>query len=125
MSGKCALVVDDDRAIRRLLVTALSRVGVALDEAPDGAAAMERLRAKPYDVLLLDMMMPKMNGMEVLARMERDGIDVPVIVLSAASEQYLSGVESGKVIKIFRKPFDLDALVAEVAAICGISVPRT
>jgi DNA-binding response OmpR family regulator len=125
MSGKCALVVDDDRTIRRLLVTALSRVGVALDEAPDGAAAMERLRAKPYDVLLLDMMMPKMNGMEVLARMERDGIDVPVIVLSAASEQYLSGVESGKVIKIFRKPFDLDALVAEVAAICGISVPRT
>lgn len=124
MSDKCALVVDDDRAIRRLLVTALGRVGVDLDEASDGAGAMERLHTKTYDVLLLDMMMPKMSGMEVLARMEHDDIDVPVIVLSAASEQYLGRVNSGKVIRIFRKPFDLDVLVAEVAAICGITGPR-
>src|SRR5688572_693088 len=123
MAEKCALVVDDDGAIRRLLVTALSREGIALDEAADGLVAMERLHTKKYDVVLLDMMMPKMNGVEVLAQMEREQINTPVIVISAASDRYLGTIESPLVTKVLRKPFDLNSLVAEVAKFCGVTTP--
>jgi CheY-like chemotaxis protein len=124
MAEKCALVVDDDSAIRRLLVTALSREGIALDQAADGLVAMERLHTKTYDVVLLDMMMPKMNGVEVLAQMEREHIDTPVIVISAASDRYLGTIESPLVTKVLRKPFDLSDLVAEVVKLCGIAPHR-
>ena len=124
MAEKCALIVDDDSAIRRLLVTALSREGIALDQAADGLVAMEHLHAKTYDVVLLDMMMPKMNGVEVLAQMEREHLDTPVIVISAASDRYLGTIESPLVMKVLRKPFDLSALVAEVVKLCGIAPHR-
>jgi DNA-binding response OmpR family regulator len=124
MAEKCALVVDDDSAIRRLLVTALSREGIALDQAADGLMAMERLHTKTYDVVLLDMMMPKMNGVEVLAQMERERFDTPVIVISAASDRYLGTIESPLVMKVLRKPFDLSSLVAEVVKLCGIAPHR-
>ena len=124
MAEKCALVVDDDSAIRRLLVTALSREGIALDQAADGLMAMERLHTKTYDVVLLDMMMPKMNGVEVLAQMERERFDTPVIVISAASDRYLGTIESPLVMKVLRKPFDLSSLVAEVVKLCGIASHR-
>ena len=123
MAEKCALVVDDDSAIRRLLATALSREGIALDQAADGLVAMEFLHTKTYDVVLLDMMMPKMNGVEVLAQMERDHLDTPVIVISAASDRYLGTIESPLVTKVLRKPFDLSVLVAEVVKFCGVTTP--
>ena len=124
MSDKCALVVDDDLAIRRLLVATFVRRGVAVDEASDGDLAIEMLSQKEYNVVLLDLMMPKVSGFEVLRRMDESGSATPVIVLSAASQKFLEKVDSKRVKAVVRKPFDLNELVLAVLELCDIPVPE-
>ena len=123
MADKCALIVDDDHAIRRLLVSALIRRGVDLDEANDGDIAIEKLRQKKYDVVLLDLMMPRVNGFEVLRTMADEGLSTSVVVLSAASQVFLDDVKSPLVTRVFRKPFDLYEVEIEVLKQCGLPIP--
>jgi DNA-binding response OmpR family regulator len=123
MSNKCALIVDDDPGIRRLLAAALTRHGVTLDDAADGEVALQRMTGKAYDVILLDLMMPRVDGIEVLQRMEAAGIETPVIVLSAASERFIQQVDSSLVTKVMRKPFDLNEVVRDVLRFCVAPVP--
>jgi DNA-binding response OmpR family regulator len=123
MSAKCALVVDDDAPIRALLRVSLRKYGLTIDEASNGAIALDQLRANKYDIVLLDLMMPVMDGFDVLAAMERESIEVPVIVMSAASREHIQRAESPLVRLIFRKPFDLREITAHVLAECGIAVP--
>src|SRR5215210_5451963 len=116
MSDKCALVVDDDAPIRALLRVSLKKYGLTIDEAANGVVAMERLRDKAYDIVLLDLMMPVMDGFDVLAAMEREAIGVPVIVMSAASREHIQQADSPLVRLVFRKPFDLREITAHVLA---------
>ena len=113
------LVVEDERPIRTLIGLALRRQGHEVEEASDGAEAWERLQAGPPDVLLLDLRLPRLGGIELLERLRAGGgLPCPVIVmtaytLSASDRQVLDGVP------ILRKPFDpeeLEALVREAAA---------
>ncbi len=80
------LVVDDNEANRDLLKRHLERQGYVVDQASGGSEAIGMLRAKPYDAMLLDLLMPKMNGIEVLTRVKSDPelANVPVLVVSAS-----------------------------------------
>lgn len=113
---KRILVVDDDDAIRALLFTVLRRKGYAVDVARDGAAALERLGRCSYSVVLLDLMMPRMNGWEVLdALAGRPRETRPlVIVLTAGTEPrtFAPDLVAGTI----RKPFDVDLIVDMVSA---------
>jgi class 3 adenylate cyclase len=82
------LVVDDNRVNRLLLTRALEQYGHQVANAENGRAAMEMLRAQPFDVLLLDIDMPEMNGFEVLEALLKDDTlrDLPVIMTSASDE---------------------------------------
>lgn len=82
------LVVDDNRVNRLLLAHGLEQQGHVVAQAEDGRAAMERLRAQPFDLVLLDIDMPAMNGFQVLEAMLNDSNlrDVPVIMTSASDE---------------------------------------
>lgn len=120
MSDKCALIVDDDAPIRLLLAATLKRYGITSDEAADGQSAISRLREKEYDVVLLDLMMPKVNGLEVLAHIDKTGIDTQVIILSAAAQPMLDELSSPHIIAAHRKPFDLEALIDDVLRACGL-----
>jgi DNA-binding NtrC family response regulator len=82
------LVVDDDASDRILLVTSLEEQGYIVEVAENGWQALEKLRAQPFDVVLLDLLMPKMDGFQVLERMKADSTlrHIPVIVTSAADE---------------------------------------
>ncbi|MBD3852587.1 MAG: response regulator, partial [Acidobacteria bacterium] len=84
-SGTHALVVDDDEGIRDLFGTALSEAGWTVDEARDGAKALECVSLRAPDIVLLDLMMPVMNGFEFLFefRRQKDFRSVPVIVVTA------------------------------------------
>ena len=124
MPDKCALVVDDDLAIRRLLIATFVRRGIAVDEANDGDVAIQRLSEKSYDVVLLDLMMPKVSGFEVLQHMDSTDSTTPVIVLSAASQKFLEKVDSQRVKAVVRKPFDLNALILAVLALCEMPEPQ-
>jgi two-component system, OmpR family, KDP operon response regulator KdpE len=111
------LVVEDDRTLRSTVVSAVERAGYRVVAVADGLAAAERLRAEPFDVVLLDLGLPFVDGWHILATLE--GQRVPsVIVISARGE------ESDKVRALdmgaddyLAKPFGADELIARVRAV--------
>lgn len=82
MSGGRLLLVDDEPQILRALTPALSAGGFEVETAPTGGAAIAKMAADPFDVLILDLGLPDMDGKEVIARI-REWSDAPIIVLSA------------------------------------------
>jgi CheY-like chemotaxis protein len=113
--GKTVLLVDDEHAIVEALGELLAFEGYAVRTAPDGPAAIELVRAGGIDVVLLDVMMPGMDGLQVLAAMRADpGIDgVPVVLMSAAPIPRETQGSAGTL----QKPFDLETLRATLARV--------
>jgi two-component system, cell cycle response regulator len=111
------LVVDDDRVNRMLLSRDLERSGHRVATAEDGAGALEALRAEPFDVVLLDVLMPGLDGYETLARIEGDERlrNVPVIMVSALDdiESVVRCIEMGAA-DYLPKPFDPVLLRARI-----------
>lgn len=114
MTDKRVLVVDDDDAIRSLVTTVLRRRGLHVDTARNGVEALERIQTCSYLVLLLDLMMPAMNGWDVLDHLETEPRHrrPVVIVLTAGSEP--RAFKPDLVAGMVRKPFDIDMLVDTV-----------
>lgn len=110
------LVVDDDTAIRTLLMTIMRRRGMAADAAADGGQALERLKRCRYSVMLLDLMMPHQSGWDVLGEIAGWPLDQRpiIIVLTAGSEP--RALDSTLVAATVRKPFDVQLLVETVMA---------
>ena len=116
-SEKRILVVDDDDAIRALLFTILRRRGYAIDTARNGVEAVERLESCSYTLMLLDLMMPKMSGWEVLRHIDQFGTTRPtpvVIVLTAGNEP--RDLNPAYVAGTVKKPFDVELLVDTITA---------
>ncbi|MCU1347425.1 MAG: histidine kinase [Acidobacteria bacterium] len=113
-SDKRILVVDDDDAIRSLLFTVLRRRGFQVDTGRNGVEALERCSRCRYSVILLDLMMPRMNGWEVIDHLEKKAAEERplVIVLTAGGEP--RDLPAGLVVGTVRKPFDIELLVDTV-----------
>jgi adenylate cyclase len=113
------LVVDDDSLNRMLLTTNLKQQGYQVLSAGDGKQALDLLRAQPFDVVLLDLLMPEMDGYQVLERMKQDPIlrHLPVIVISALDEMesVIRCIEMGAT-DYLPKPFDPVLLRARLDA---------
>jgi DNA-binding response OmpR family regulator len=111
------LVVDDERAIRRLLRLYLSDAGFTVAEAADGLHALHQLRQGGIDLVLLDLMLPKIDGLAVCAEVRATSA-VPVIMVTARGDeaQRVAGLESGADDYIV-KPFSPAELVARVRAV--------
>ena len=113
------LVVDDDSVNRLLLARSLEREGHRVATAEDGHKALENLRADSFDVVLLDVLMPKMDGFEVLAQMQADNDlrRIPVIMISALEdiESVVRGIELGAD-DYLPKPFNPVLLRARINA---------
>lgn len=111
---KRVLVVDDDDAIRSLVATVLRRRALLVDTARNGVEAVDRLATCRYQLVLLDLMMPAMNGWDVLDHLEAvPPVKRPlVIVLTAGSEP--RAFKPNLVAGMVRKPFDIDMLVDTV-----------
>jgi DNA-binding NtrC family response regulator len=77
------LVVDDEPNVRLVFRTALESAGYEVFEAGDGHDALESIRARPFDAVLLDLRMPRIDGLETLRLLRGEGSDVPVVVVSA------------------------------------------
>jgi two-component system alkaline phosphatase synthesis response regulator PhoP len=112
------LVVEDDRTLRQALVFNLSREGYELVTAADGENALAIARAQRLDLILLDVMLPGMSGVEVLRTLRREGIDTPVIILSAKGEEIdrVVGLKVGADDYI-AKPFSRPELLARIEAV--------
>lgn len=111
------LVVDDDPHIRQLLVFALTKAGLEAREAPDGEAALASVAANPPDLVVLDINMPRMDGLDVCRRIRADG-DLPILFLSSRDDEIdrVLGIELGADDYVV-KPFSPREVVARVSAI--------
>jgi CheY-like chemotaxis protein len=118
------LVVDDDAEVRRILVASVQQKGFAMDEAADGSAAIDLLAANRYAVVLLDLLMPGVDGFQVLETIYRDPEPPIVLVVTGAERHHLDQLDSSRIHGIVRKPFDpleLAAIVTACAEIRGRS----
>jgi DNA-binding response OmpR family regulator len=111
------LVVEDDPSIQLGLKMNLKREGYGVGVAEDGLDGLEQLRSGDWDLCILDVMLPKLNGYEVLRTMRLEGIQTPVVVLSARTEEYdkVTGLDLGAEDYV-TKPFSLPELLARVRA---------
>lgn len=111
------LVVDDDPHIRQLLVFALTKAGLQAREAADGEAALDSVAADPPDLVVLDINMPKLNGLDVCRRLRAEG-DLPILFLSSRDDEIdrVIGIELGADDYVV-KPFSPREVVARVSAI--------
>jgi len=111
------LVVEDDRSISLGLRMNLEGEGFAVEVAEDGESGLEMARAKGWDLIILDVMLPRMNGFEVMRQLRQEGNDVRVLMLSArgAEVDKVTGLEMGADDYI-TKPFGLAELMARVRA---------
>jgi DNA-binding response OmpR family regulator len=114
-----ALVVEDDPAIRRLVEKLLTRLHVEIDLAGDGKTAIDKLRAHHYSVLVLDLMVPELNGFEVIDFLKREKLTVPVAVVSAVSQQALTKLDLDVVKLVISKPFDVDEFTKAILELCA------
>jgi two-component system response regulator MprA len=112
------LVVDDEPAVRTSLERALALEGYTVDLAADGAAALNRLAAAPPDAVVLDVGMPRVDGLEVCRRMRRAGDRTPVLMLTArdAIDDRVEGLDAGADDYLV-KPFALRELRARLRAL--------
>ncbi|HEY4641642.1 MAG TPA: response regulator [Thermoanaerobaculia bacterium] len=115
-SQKRVLVVDDDEPIRMMLAKVVERQNLAVDTARDGAEAIERLDANGYSLVILDLMMPRVDGFAVLLHMKEKHPDmIPcTIIASAVPEHEILKKFDGNVFRIHAKPFDMLKLIDDI-----------
>jgi DNA-binding response OmpR family regulator len=111
------LLVDDDKILSNLLEYKLKQIGYTVEIKDDGAAAVEALKARQYDVLLLDIMMPRLDGFQLMRSFEKEELKRPgaTIVVSARSEEsdILLAFKLGAVDYV-TKPFSINVLMARI-----------
>lgn len=122
------LVVEDERTIAAYVRRGLEEQGYAVDVAYDGREALEWLDAAPFDLVVLDVMLPELNGLEVCRELRARGFRMPVLMLTArdAIDDRVSGLDSGADDYLV-KPFAIKELLARLRALTrrGADVPKT
>jgi DNA-binding response OmpR family regulator len=116
MSQPRALIIDDDDPIRTMLSTIVRHQGISVDTASDGEEAIESLDRDGYNVVLLDLMMPRVDGYAVLAHMREHQPDLlPCTILATAvPERDVERNLKDPVYMVHTKPFDMRQLIADV-----------
>ena len=115
------LYAEDEKSLARAVSTILTRNNYAVDVVSDGESALDYLATENYDGAILDVMMPKLDGIEVLRRMRARGDSTPVLLLTAKAEidDRVTGLDSGAN-DYLTKPFDMKELLARIRAMTRV-----
>ncbi|HEX7155433.1 MAG TPA: response regulator [Thermoanaerobaculia bacterium] len=108
------LVVDDEPYLREILIQRLRNRAYAVEGATDGEDALIKIGARHFDLVILDLLMPKSGGVEVLHTLESVPSSPRVIVLSGLAELWHRHHEDSPVVAAFQKPVDFDRLVRAI-----------
>ena len=113
-----ALVIEDDNKIASFVVNGLKQNGFAVDRCADGEEGLLFLQTTPYDVAVVDVMLPKLDGLSLLQRIRREGKRTPVIILSAKAsvDDRVKGLQAGGD-DYLTKPFAFSELLARIQAL--------
>jgi CheY-like chemotaxis protein len=124
---KRVLIVDDDASVRDLLHSVLSNHDLIADCAADGAEAIELLKEHHYSVVLLDLLMPKVDGFSLLNRMaESQFLSHPVVlVITGAERNAIDALDPQRIHGIVRKPFEPEELASLVVACAEVRQRNT
>ncbi|MCD5996091.1 response regulator [Pseudomonas sp. CDFA 602] len=119
------LLVEDDRAIGQGIRVALNNEGYTLDWLEDGVSALHALRSEPFDLLLLDLGLPRMDGFDLLRQLRAEELALPVLIITArdGTADRIAGLDAGADDYLI-KPFDVDELKARVRALLRRSQGR-
>jgi two-component system OmpR family response regulator len=112
------LVVEDDKKIASFIAGGLRQAGFAVDQAAEGEEGLHLALAEPYDVAVVDVMLPKLDGLELVQRLRRDRVRTPVIILSArrSIDDRIKGLHTGAD-DYLTKPFAFSELLARIHAL--------
>lgn len=112
------LVVEDDPQVREALIRALRYEGYTVDSATDGGKALEAVAESPPDAIVLDVMMPFVDGLETCRRLRARGVTIPILILTALGEvaDRVDGLDAGAD-DYMVKPFALEELLARIRAL--------
>jgi len=112
------LVVEDEAKVAHFISTGLEEEGYTIDVAPDGKKGLDLLKQVTYDIVLLDLMIPEVNGLQLLKTMRDWGINTPVLIITAKSskEDVVKGLDTGSD-DYLTKPFSFDELLARIRAL--------
>ena len=112
------LLAEDELSLSKALCAILRKNNYSVDAVYDGAEAVDFIKSENYDAVILDIMMPKKSGIEVLKSIRKEGIGVPVILLTAKSEldDKVLGLDSGAN-DYLTKPFEVKELLARIRAV--------
>ena len=117
-NSKRLLIVDDDKQIRELLVFDIAQSGYIVDSASDGQEGLKKALENNYDLILLDVMMPKMNGYDVCKNIRIAKPDIPVLMLTAKGtiEDKTQGFDCGADDYLI-KPFEIQEVLLRIRAL--------
>ncbi len=112
------LVVEDEPAAATVLAKGLREHAYAVDVAPDGAAALEQVGSNDYDLIILDVLLPGINGLDLCSRLRADDVAVPILMLTARGgpDQRVEGLDAGAD-DYLPKPYHFPELLARVRAL--------
>lgn len=120
------LLAEDEKSLSKAIVAILERNNYSVDAVYDGLEALEYLESSTYDGLILDVMMPKMDGITVLKKLREKGSNIPVLILTAKSEidDKVLGLDSGAN-DYLTKPFNTRELLARIRAMTRTGTAQT
>ena len=117
------LLIDDDQTLRRALRLSLEKLGHAVVEAREGQAGLAAFKSQPIDLVITDLIMPEMEGVETIRALKKLSPGVPIIAITGGGrgspENYLSIAQQFGAAKVFAKPFEFAALCSAVTMLLG------
>lgn len=118
MAEATILIVEDDQTIARFVQLELEHAGYEVLRASEGSTAMDMLAERPVDLVILDLMLPGVDGLDVARFIRKKGMDVPILMLTARAETHdvVLGFEAGAD-DYLRKPFEIPELLSRVRAL--------
>jgi CheY-like chemotaxis protein len=117
------LVVEDNSTDRYAITIALERQNVSVIVAEDGAEALQWLKTQGFCAMVLDLIMPKVDGYGVIRYVVENVPDLPIVVVTGLRADELSGVDRRVVVDIMFKPYNAKALAERIAQICAERAP--
>jgi DNA-binding NtrC family response regulator len=114
------LIIDDEQPVRSVFRRALERAGHEVSEAGDGQAGLKQIAQSSFDLVVTDIVMPEMEGIEFILQLHREQPDLKVIAMSGggrvAPKAYLDMARAAGAVSVLAKPFTIEALLAAVDA---------